>query len=195
MLEKIKKHTPKTYDSLSKIIKTKTNATQKILDYEQKIKEFDTELVNLEAESCKNPSNKLNEKIEDLSAKRYGLMFRYEALKNGTSNLFTKEDIDKIVDIYKKEYTENLIGRINAIALQYQTNRSICDEKIKKIENEWEHEYEQLRLEEVELRNIVDSLAQTIAKYYRQTNLSDEEILRIMNTTGLPFSRNTDKAI
>jgi hypothetical protein len=196
MLETIKKYAPKSYEALLKIITTKINAEQKIKDYELKIKDFDTELVSLEAESCKNPSNtKITDKLEELSAKRYGLMFRYESLKNGTSNLFTKNDIDKIVDVYKKEYSEKLTKKVNENALRYRSLRKEFDDKVSKLEKELDEKIEVMHLEDCEINATIDSLSQTMTKYYKQANLPVEEIAKIIKSNNLPFKAGTDKAI
>lgn len=196
MLDKIKKYAPKSHEAVLKIVTVKQNAEKKFADYEQRIQQMDKEIAELEVKSIKDPSNtSLNDKLEDLSAKRYGLKSRYESIKNNELNLFSKAEIDKLFEVFSKEFKEKISTRQNEIAHGYQT---LSEERTQKL-NEFEEVYAEkrrvLQNDEYALADITEVLSQTLTKYLLMQNMSMKEIEKLMVENGLPFGSKTERSL
>lgn len=196
MLDQIKKYAPKTAESLSKVIAARENSVKKIMDYEQQIKDLDEQIMNLETESCKNPNNpKTNEKLELLSAKRYGLHFRYEALKNGSAAFYSKEDIDKILDVYKNEFANSLMSKVNQNNSMSSALREEYNQKVRVMEQELRAKQNTLDSEINEYKNTIETISQTLVKHYLSLGLEPEEVKAMMTESKLPYPKNINKAL
>lgn len=196
MLDQIKKYAPKTALSLSKVIAARENSVKKISDYEKQIKELDEQIMFLETESCKNPNNpKTNEKLELLSAKRFGLHYRYEALKSGAATFYTKNDLDEILNEFKFEYTNSMIKILNENGVKSRELRESFNQKVRDMEKELK--VQQYELEKVSnvLNNVIAIVSQTLNKNYLSLGLESNEIEDLMKKSSLPYHKETNKAL
>lgn len=196
MLEKIKKYAPKTHDLVSKIVTIKQNAEKKFTDYEQRIEQMDKEIAELEIKSIKDPSNtSLNDKLEDLSAKRYGLKSRYESIKNNELNLFSKAEIDKLFEVYAKEYKDKVCVRHNEVVHQYQILTEDNNKKQKELQDEYIAKRSLIQSEEYALRDVTEVLGHTMTKYLLLQKMSIKEIEKLMAENNLPFDAKTERSL
>lgn len=196
MLDKIKVYAPKTYEALLKIVTTNENAKKKISDYEQRIQALDKEIAEFEVKSIKDPGNsKLNDNLEDLSAKRYGLMSRYESILNGDINFISKEDVNNLLKVFIKEYTEIICARKNENSLKYQKLHTKLLEDQKKLQDEYGKKYSEIQSEDYVLTDITDIMTQTLTKYLLKANIPSNEVNQIMNSSGLPFDGKTTRSL
>lgn len=196
MLDKIKKYAPKTHDALLKIITTNENAKLKIVDYEKRIQLLDKEIADLETKSIKDPSNSnLNDKLEELSAKRYGLMSRYESVKNGTINFISKSDVEKLLEVYSKEFKDKINVKQVEISHKYKAISDEHTEKLTALQEEFAKKHNENQSEDYALRDINDVLTQTITRYLLQCKLPIKEIETEMVKNNLPFTGKTERAL
>lgn len=196
MLDKIKKYAPKTHELLQKIITTKENAKLKIADYEKRIQLLDKEISDLEVKSIKDPSNSnLNDKLEELSAKRYGLKSRYEAIKNNELNLFSKEEIDKLFDVYCKEHKEKISKKQNEVSIMY---RELTEERMKKqkeLEESFGKRFTEIQMDEYAIKDVSEVLSHTVTKHLLMNNMTLKEVEELMLQNGLPFDAKTIRSL
>lgn len=196
MLDKIKKYAPKTHEALLKIITTNENAKQKVVDYEKRIQLLDKEIAELEVKSIKDPSNSnLNEKLEELSGKRYGLKSRYESIKSGEINFLSKSDVDKLLEIYLKEHKEKINAKRNEISLEYKTLLEEHTKKQKALQDEFSKKHNEVQIEEHTLRDLTDVLTQTLTNYLLKTDMPIKEVERIMLENGVSYDGKTTRSL
>lgn len=196
MLDQIKKYAPKTADALSKAVSARENSLKKISDYETQIKSLDEQMIKLESESCKNPTNqKINDSLESLSAKRYGLQFRYDALKNGTATFYSRQDLDKIVETYKNENDSSIEKRAHHCNQMFGKLREEYNAKVKELENELKTNLNQFNVELMEIQKARLVISQTMKRYYLTLGLSEEEILTLFVDNGLQYTKDIENAL
>lgn len=196
MLDKIEKYAPKTHAIVLKIITTKQNAEKKIEDYKQRIQQFDNEIAVLEVKSIKDPNNlSINEKLEELSAKRFGLFSRYESIKNNELNLFSKAEIDKLFEVYAKEFKDKVSVRHNEVVHQYQILSEENNKKRQVLQDEYVAKRSLLQSEEYALQDITEVLGQTLTKYLLMNNMNIKEVEKLMLENGLPFDGKIDRSL